>query len=266
LFAALLRWIKPRAGSSPEKVSAVSSANATSPVKATSPAKATSPTNATSAASISGTSHAAAATVVAETSLEIAGIDTKSALRRTGGNRMRYEALLQKFAGQSTGSVTEIRAALSAGDTQTAARAAHSLKGAAANLGATAVAEIAAKAEAAIQAGQSAEDSLQSLESSLASVVAAIGAALPDHTGSAAGQAPSGDPATVREPLKRLNELLKNDDGDAADFILEARPRLSGALTEAELNALSAQIGNFDFAAALHSISAITARLSLKLE
>jgi hypothetical protein len=29
---------------------------------------------------------------------------------------------------------------------------------------------------------------------------------------------------------------------------------------------LSAQIGNFDFAAALNSISAITARLSLKLE
>jgi signal transduction histidine kinase/DNA-binding response OmpR family regulator len=248
LFAALLRWIKPRAGSGSPKLNVTSFANASSP------------------ASASGTSQAAAATAVAETNLEIAGIDTKSALRRTGGNRMRYEALLQKFAGQSTGSVTEIRAALSAGDTQTAARAAHSLKGAAANLGVIEVAELAAKAEAAIQAGQSAGESLQSLESSLASAVAAIRAALPDQTATAAGVAPSGDPATVREPLKRLNELLKNDDGDAADFILEARPRLAGALTEAELSALSAQIGNFDFAAALHSISTITARLSLKLE
>jgi signal transduction histidine kinase/DNA-binding response OmpR family regulator/HAMP domain-containing protein len=254
LFAALLRWIKPRAESNLEKVSAAPSA------------KATSPATTTSMPSASGASQAAAATAVAETNLEIAGIDTKAALRRTGGNRMRYEALLQKFAGQSTGSVTEIRAALSAGDTPTAARAAHSLKGAAANLGATAVAEVAAKAEAAIQGGQSAEEFLKSLESSLASAVGAIRAALPDHTGTAAGPAPSGDPATVREPLKRLNELLKNDDGDAADFILEARPRLSGALTEAELNALSTQIGNFDFAAALNSISGITARLSLKLE
>jgi signal transduction histidine kinase/DNA-binding response OmpR family regulator/HPt (histidine-containing phosphotransfer) domain-containing protein/HAMP domain-containing protein len=260
LFAALLRWIKPRAESNLEKVSAAPSAKASSPVSATSPA------TTTSMPSASGASQAAAATAVAETNLEIAGIDTKAALRRTGGNRMRYEALLQKFAGQSTGSVTEIRAALSAGDTPTAARAAHSLKGAAANLGATAVAEVAAKAEAAIQGGQSAEEFLKSLESSLASAVGAIRAALPDHTGTAAGPAPSGDPATVREPLKRLNELLKNDDGDAADFILEARPRLSGALTEAELNALSTQIGNFDFAAALNSISGITARLSLKLE
>jgi len=262
LFAALLRWIKPRAGSSPEKLTAAAPAK----VNDTAPASATFTATTTSMPSASGTSQAAAATAVAETNLEIAGIDTKSALRRTGGNRMRYEALLQKFAGQSTGSVMEIRAALSAGDTQTAARAAHSLKGAAANLGATGVAELAAKAEAAIQGGQSAGETLQSLGSSLASAVAAIRAALPEHTGTAAGSAPSGDPATVREPLKRLKELLKNDDGDAADFILEARPRLSGALTEAELSALSTQIGNFDFAAALHSISAITARLSLNLE
>jgi len=256
LFAALLRWIKPRAGSSSPRASAAPPANV----------NAIPSTHATSAASAAGTSQAAAATAVAETSLEIAGIDTKSALRRTGGNRTRYEALLQKFAGQSTGSVTEIRAALSAGDTPTAARAAHSLKGAAANLGVNVVAELAAKAEAAIQAGQSAEEALQSLQSSLVSAVAAIRAALPDQTVATAGAAPSGDPATVRGTLKRLNELLKNDDGDAADFILEARPRLAGVLTEAELNALNAQIGNFDFAAALHSISAITARLSLNLE
>jgi len=256
LFAALSRWIKPRAASSPPKVSAVPTANV----------NATHPANVITMPSPSGTSQAAAATALAETDLVIAGIDTKSALRRTGGNRMRYEALLQKFAGQSTGTVTEIRVALSAGDTQTAARTAHSLKGAAANLGAVAVADLAAKAEAAIQAGQSPEEHLQALESSLASAVAAIREALPDHAGTAANVAPSGDPATVREPLQRLNELLKNDDGDAADFILEARPRLSGALTEAELSALSEQIGNFDFAAALKSLSAITARLSLKLE
>jgi two-component system sensor histidine kinase/response regulator len=256
LFAALSRWIKPRAGSGSPKVSAVPPANV----------NVTHPANVITMPSPSGTSQAAAATALAETDFVIAGIDTKSALRRTGGNRMRYEALLQKFAGQSTGAVTEIRAALSARDTQTAARAAHSLKGAAANLGAAAVAELAAKAEATIQAGQSPEESLQSLESSLASAVAAIREALPDHAGTAASAAPSADPATVREPLKRLNELLKNDDGDAADFILEARPQLSGALTEAELSALSEQIANFDFAAALKSVSAITARLSLKLE
>jgi signal transduction histidine kinase/CheY-like chemotaxis protein len=249
LFAALLRWIKPRTESTLPRGSTALPANVNRSPMASAPV----------------TIQAAVATAFAEAGLEIAGIDTKSALRRAGGNRMRYEALLQKFAGQSASAVTEIRAALAAEDRQTAARAAHSLKGAAANLGVTSIAELAAKAEAAIQAGQSAEESLSSLEGSLASTASAIRAALSDRTQAVASAGLSGDPATVREPLKWLNDLLKNDDGDAADFILEARPRLSKALTEAELNVLSEQIGNFDFAAALNSISTITARLSLKL-
>ena len=81
-----------------------------------------------------------------------------------------------------------------------------------------------------------------------------------------AATAESADPATVREPLLRLKTLLKNDDGDAADFILDARPSLSRVLTEAEMDALAGHVGNFDFAAALHSLSDIAARLSLKLE
>jgi signal transduction histidine kinase/DNA-binding response OmpR family regulator len=250
LFAALMRWIKTPPRSASEEVSAIPPANA----------------KAAAMVSASSASQAAATATFADTNIEIAGIDTKSALRRTGGNRKRYEALLQKLAGQSMGGLTEIWVALSAGDRQTAARAAHSLKGAAANLGATALAEAAAKAEAAIQAGQNVEESLQSLESSFSNTVAAIRAVLPAETGAPAGAVPSGDPATVRESLRRLSKLLKDDDGDAADFIMEARPGLSLVLTEAELSALSEKIGNFDFAAALNSISAITSRLSLKLE
>jgi two-component system, sensor histidine kinase and response regulator len=251
LFTTLLRWIKPHDGRSIEKISA-----AATPTGIASPAPPASSPN----------QSATVATMAEEAELEIAGIDTRGALRRTGGNRKRYEALLQKFAGPSTGGVTEIRAALAAGDGETAARAAHSLKGAAANLGATALAEMAAKAESAILAGQGVDTTLQPLESSLASTVAAIRAALPGETAAAGGGTPTGDPATVRGPLSRLNKLLKNDDGDAADFILEARPGLSKVLTEAELNALSGHIGNFDFAGALSSLSAITSRLSIKLE
>jgi HPt (histidine-containing phosphotransfer) domain-containing protein len=221
--------------------------------------------NANQLTKASDSSQRLAAGLDLETNLEITGIDTKAALRRTGGNLKRYKALLQKFAEQSTTAVTEIRSALSAGDREQAARAAHSLKGAAANLGAAPVAEMAAKAEAAIPSGQSVEEYLQSLESSLASAVSAIRSALPVEA-AAPGFVPSDDPSAVREPLTRLNKLLKNDDGDAADFILEARSALSTVLTETELNALSGHIGNFDFVAALTLMSAISSRLSLKLE
>jgi signal transduction histidine kinase/DNA-binding response OmpR family regulator len=239
LFDALLRWIKPRATGSTEKLSL-------------------------------DASPAPSATLVDKTldepTLEITGIDTKSALRRTGGNRKRYEALLSKFAGPSTGGVQEIRNALATGDTETAARAAHSLKGAAANLGATALAEVAAKTETAIAAGQGVEGVLAALATSFEATVAAIRSALPVEPMTSSGAEPTGDPATVREPLNRLKKLLKDDDGDAADFILDARPALSKVLTEAEINTLGGLVGNFDFEAALNSLSGIAARLSLKLE
>jgi hypothetical protein len=62
-----------------------------------------------------------------------------------------------------------------------------------------------------------------------------------------------------------MYNLLLNDDGDASDFILDARPGLSKVLTTAEIDSLLGHIGNFAYADALTSPSSIAARLSLKL-
>src|SRR4029078_12989664 len=103
---------------------------------------------------------------------EIDGIDVKSALKRTGGNRKRYETLLRRFAQQQVGTVDGIRKALALGDAATAERAAHSLKGAAGTLGAVALSEAAAKTETAIKAGQGIDTALSSLSIVLADAVA----------------------------------------------------------------------------------------------
>jgi hypothetical protein len=66
--------------------------------------------------------------------------------------------------------------------------------------------------------------------------------------------------------LSRLKKLLANDDGEAADFILDAQPDLAKVLTGSELSALSGFIGNFDFAGALKCVSEIAARLAIQLE
>jgi signal transduction histidine kinase/DNA-binding response OmpR family regulator len=237
LFTVLLRWINPRDGSS------------------------TTPEHAAPTASVS-----TAAKAPETESLVIPGIDTKAALRRAGGSLKRYESLLRKFAQVSSGGVEEIRKALAIADTETAARAAHSIKGSAANLGATAVAEVAAKAESAILSGQGVDEALGSLETSFATTAAEIRAALPSEQVASGNGGGSAEPATVLEPLLRLKTLLKNDDGDAADFILDARPGLLRVLTEEEMDTLAGHVGNFDFAAALHSLSDIAARLCLKLE
>ena len=111
--------------------------------------------------------------------LKIAGIDTNLGLKRIGGKRERYASLLHKFARQQAGAAEAIRAALSVGDASTAEREAHSLKGAASTLGATALAEHAEKVETAIRTGQSVDEALESLSHSLVAVVEAIRAALP---------------------------------------------------------------------------------------
>jgi HPt (histidine-containing phosphotransfer) domain-containing protein len=198
--------------------------------------------------------------------LVVPGIDVDAGLRRTGGNRKRYETLLRKFAEQQSGTGAAIVAALGKGDMATAERTAHSLKGAAATLGAKALAEAASQAEAAIKSRKDPGQDVQRVTSSLDALLADLRAALPDETGGNGASSHSGDPASVQEPLGRLKRLLEADDGEAADFIVDARPRLAGILTPAEIRTLTDHVGKFDFDAALGCISGIAARLSLNLE
>ncbi len=198
--------------------------------------------------------------------LSIDGIDVASGLRRTGGNRSRYEALLRKFAEQQEDVVLTIRNALSVGDAATAERAAHSLKGAAGTLGAVSLAEAAAATEAAIRSGAGAEEALVSLAAAIDPAMRAIRARLPDETGGNGASELPGDPSMVVEPLARLKQLLESDDGEAADFIVDARSRFAGVLTPAEIKTLSDRVGNFDFDSALQCLSGIASRLSIDLE
>jgi PAS domain S-box-containing protein len=198
--------------------------------------------------------------------LIVQGIDVPAGLRRTGGNRQRYVALLRKFVEQQAGTVEAIKAALSTSDAATAERAAHSLKGAAGTLGASSLSEAAARAELAIKSGRGVEEAVGALSLSLDKVLADLRASLPEETGGNGAGHASGDPATVQEPLARLKQLLESDDGEAADFIIDAKQRLAGVLTPAEIKTLNDHVGKFDFEAALKCLSGIASRLSLNLE
>jgi CheY-like chemotaxis protein len=234
LFEALLRWIKPRG-----RTAAV--AQSVIPTKPLSP-------------------------VAGADSLVISGIDTATALKRTGGNLKRYESLLRRFAESQATVVGDIRAAIIAKDTPTAQRIAHSLKGAAANLGVSALAEVAAKAEAAIASNRGVPLALEALSRSLNSSVDAIRSALTKEIAPDSSAFAAIDPNIAARPLTQLKKLLENDDGDAADFILDARPNLCKVLTPAEIDTLVEHVSNFAYSSALQSLSAIASRLSITLE
>ena len=173
---------------------------------------------------------------------------------------------MRRFAQQQAGTAKGITAALAAGDLATAERAAHSLKGAAGTLGAAELSEAAVRAETAIKTGQRVNDTVASLSRALAGTVQAICEALPENVDANGADRTPADPATVAALLARLKRLLETDDGEAAEFIVDARPSLSGALTAAEIESLSERVGNFDFEAALECLSRIVDRLGLHLK
>ena len=217
-------------------------------------------------------SGAAAPVVLAQkvpadsTPLEIPGIDTESALKRTGGNRQRYESLLRRFADSQGGAVGEIRAALRSQDSANAQRIAHSLKGAAANLGASALASAAGSAELAIKTHSDVEPALVEMEETLSGVVATIQKTLPSTEKVESTQSANGDPSAVLQPLSRLKKLLEADDSEAAEFIVEAQSSFSTVLRRMEIETLTRAVDNFDYESALRTVSEIADRLSLELE
>jgi polar amino acid transport system substrate-binding protein len=200
------------------------------------------------------------------TLLEIPGIDTQTALKRTGGNRQRYESLLRRFSDSQMGAVGEIRVALGARDYATAQRIAHSLKGAAGNLGANALARAAGSAELAIKTQSDVEPALANMEQMLLAAVATIQKALPSTEKAESTHGGNGDPSLVLKPLSRLKTLLEADDSEAAEFILEAQRSFSTVLSRTEIETLTRAVGDFDYERALHAVSEIADRLSLKLE
>lgn len=198
--------------------------------------------------------------------LDIPGVDTRSGLKRTGGNRQKYESLLRRFADSQVGAVGEIRAALRVDDSTAAQRIAHSLKGAAANLGANALASAAGIAELAIKTQNEVEPTLVEMEQTLFAAVATIQKTLPSTRKVKSAEHGNRDPLVVLQPLSRLKRLLEADDGEAAEFMVEAQGSMSAVLSQTEIEALTRTVGDFDYDGALRAVSEIADRLSLKLE
>ena len=159
--------------------------------------------------------------------------------------------------------IVKIGAALLVNDSVTARRLVHSLKGASANLGADGLADAAARAEKAIVADERVDAALNALSDSLNGVIGAIRTALPENAIPANANR---DPSAAARDLARLKTLLEADDGEASDFILDARPHLLQVLTPTETDTLIGHVNNFAYADALRCISSITERLSLTLE
>ena len=178
-------------------------------------------------------------------SFEIDGLDTAAGLRRVLGRPDRYLTLLRGFVTGQAGAADALRASLGAGDSVTAQRVAHTLKGLAGNIGATALQALAGAAEQGLQAeGRLGEGRLAELAATLARQVAAIEAALPPEA--AIVPAADFDPQQRDSVLRDLRALLADDDAGAEQLMEEHAALLAGALPR-QFAAMRQALRRFDF-------------------
>ena len=199
---------------------------------------------------------------------EVAGLDVVDGLRRVAGNVKLFRSLLRQFVDQQADTVSKISAGVEQQDFALAERLMHTLKGVSGNLGAKTTNEMAAELEIFLRNRdvRSLDAGLPRLSIELARTMEAIRNSLAADTVDSCPRAVVFDSAETLALLKHLKRLLADDDGAALDHLLDARERVQGILSDADLNALEKAVRDFDFTAALDCVADIAQHHKFSLE
>jgi CheY-like chemotaxis protein/HPt (histidine-containing phosphotransfer) domain-containing protein len=204
-----------------------------------------------------------------ETTPAPSGLDLDGGLRRTAGNVGLYHRLLSSLANTQADAAERVAAALRERDDPAARQITHTVKGVAANLGATALSDAASRLENTLQAGQPSDDDLALFRRTLAETVALIrglpttgrplaeGPGESDATIGAAASLEAAIPSTA-ELVERLRALLLAGDGEAIDVVQAHRPSLQRLLGATSFRAMESELERFAFEAAAAVLEAAT--------
>jgi two-component system, sensor histidine kinase and response regulator len=239
LFAALNQWLPPR------------------PVGQTQPALAATQPAAAAIKEAEGPTPAVnvgPATLVAAEApgWHVEGLNTQEGLRRMGGRMESYQRLLAAFVKHQGPCVERVGLALEQGQWADARREVHSLKGLAAQIGATRLAQLAQEFELWLHEGVSMSElapRIAELQACLQARCEAIVRVLP-------GQIEGGHPgleqaADLQSLLARLLGMLQSSDAKAARFLTDNAGALQAGLGLRRFERLAKAISDFDYDTAL---------------
>ncbi len=192
----------------------------------------------------------------------LSGFSATEGLSRSMGKKSLYWSILGKFVRGQKNIIADIKSALDAKDINTAERLAHTLKGVAANIGANAISEKALLLEKAINAEEARdkiEALLQNLAPDLSAFISALEQKIPAPKTEIAASKVSAEVLTRQ--LKKLRQLLKEDDSEAANLLEEEAALFQQAFGDQFAN-IENRIKQFDFEQALKEINAATKKKS----
>jgi len=203
--------------------------------------------------------------------VSLPGIDVKLGLERVNRNPSLYRELLSRLRAQHSATLPEIRTLLEAGDTKTASRRAHSLKGAAGNLGAGELFEAARELEDSLQRGETrdVEPLLDRLRKALREVfhsIRILNEAM--HTGTEQGReaASAHSPSEVRPLLEHLGGLLREGSTNAERTFKILKEHLKGFPVEEQIHRIESLIADYDFDNAQRALDELKDFLSIQLD
>ena len=192
----------------------------------------------------------------------LASINSASAVARLAGSSRLYVKTLCMFLKSIPHHEEELAAALEQGDAQRLRRAAHTIKGLTATVGAMETSALAADMETHIagtdalpEAGQ-VDTLMRSLET-LAETIATSGLCIDEAPVERAAPSPSPGPAsaaTFEEALSELTALLESDDAGAPECFSAHAGVFAAGLPPDARNALEKSLRRFDYDAALNVI------------
>ena len=242
MFATIAKWIRPKAQVATKTEAAHASSTGAAAQKE--PEK---PTQEAAAKTVSGLPA-------------LPGIDIKAGMATTMDNEKLYTRLLVKFRDSQGDFANLFAAARNDPDATAAARAAHTLKGTAGNIGAKGVQAAAAELEHACLGDATPEEVGRLLALTLQELapvtdgLRAVGAVAAPAPAASGVQPNAANTAAVAEALERLTMLLKDSDADAGDAVDALLELAQGTPLAFTLKRVATKVADFDFDAALAAL------------
>jgi HPt (histidine-containing phosphotransfer) domain-containing protein len=191
---------------------------------------------------------------------EVPGLNTKEGLLRVAGNEKLYLKLLRQFSKTEIDAAERIASTLAENDRARAERLAHSVKGAAGNLGASAVQNAAANLEKAIASSAPAAEIevwRASLDDCLSSLIRELETVL---EGTDSERTQSGDPAQVNMAVEQLSLYLADSNAAAIDYFETAAPHLRIYFGADKFEHLASLVQSYAFSEAYEELMAARER------
>jgi two-component system sensor histidine kinase/response regulator len=187
---------------------------------------------------------------------DVPGLNMAEGLMRVAGNKKLYRKLLRQFASTEEHAAQRVGAALAENDRALAERLAHSIKGVAGNIGASAVQHTAGNLEKAIAGSASAAEIevwRASLDECLSSLIHGLKTGIEGTDGE---RTHAGDPAQVKQAVEQLSRYLADSNAAAVDYLETAAPHLRMFFDEHKFEHFSALVQSYAFSEAYEELMA----------